>query len=98
MDHRHRGCCLRAGVDLSPEADAVLKVLRKNGRESFSQNKVREKVRGMRGLERADDVALALAEPEAAGFIRPDVSVSGAQRGAGRPRSPAYRICGTAAG
>ena len=84
--------------DLSPEADAVLKTLRKSGLESFSQNKVREKVRGMRGLERAEDVALALAELEDAGYIQLDLSVSGTQRGAGRPRSPVYRICGAAGG
>ena len=47
--------------DRSPEADAVLKVLRKCELKEFSQAYVHRKVRGVRRLERADDVAQALA-------------------------------------
>ena len=48
--------------DLSHEADAVLKVLRRCGVERFSQNYVRENVRGRRRLELAEEVILALQE------------------------------------
>ena len=62
---------LYGAEDLSPEADAVLKVLRRCGVERLSQNDVRMKVKGMRRLERADDVALVLAELMEARFIEP---------------------------
>ena len=78
--------------DLSPEADAVLKVLRRCGVERFSQNDVRMKVKGMRRLERADDVALVLAELMEARFIEPYACEPIASGRAGRPRGPVYRL------
>ncbi len=76
--------------DLSPEADAVLKVLRRCGLEKFTQTYVHRKVRGNRRLERADDVALALAELKEAGFIKLEGLAPG---GTGnRPRSPQYSL------
>ena len=77
--------------DLSPEADAVLKTLRRCGAEAFSQSFVHRKVRGMRSLERAEDVARTLAELEMAGFIR---HIAAAEAPAmGRPRGPRYALC-----
>ena len=76
--------------DLSPEADAVLKVLRKCEQKEFSQAYVHRKIRGVRRLERADDVAQALTELTLAKFIRP---VESAIPVTGRPGGPRYTLC-----
>ena len=78
--------------DLSPEADAVLKVLRRCGVERFSQNELRKKVKGTRRLERAEDIALVLAELETAGFIARAMIETNGNNAGGRPRSPVYKM------
>ena len=79
---------LYGAEDLSPEADAVLKVLSKCELKEFSQAYVHRKVRGVRRLERADDVAQALNELTLARFIRP---VESAVPVTGRPGGPRIR-------
>ena len=77
--------------DLSPEADAVLKVLRRCGVERFSQSYVRRKLHGRRGLDSVEAVELALAELRDTGFIIP-LPPEGTTSSGGRPPSPRYAL------
>ena len=77
--------------DLSPEADAVLKVLRRCGVERFSQSYVRRKLHGRRGLDSLEAVELALAELRDTGFIIP-LPPEGTTSSGGRPPSPRYAL------
>ena len=79
--------------DLSPEADAVLKVLRRCGLPRFSQAYVRKKLHGRRGLDSSDAVSLALGELTESGFIRIDTAVPNSVNSRGRRTGPMFCLC-----
>ena len=78
--------------DLSPEADAVLKVLRRCGLKTFSHAYVRRKVQDRRALSSAEAVMLALSELVTAGYICPHIPEKPAENSRGRPSGPSYRL------
>ena len=78
--------------DLSPEADAVLKVLRRCGLKTFTHAYVRRKMQDRRALSSAEAVMLALSELVTAGYICPHIPEKPAQNSRGRPSGPSYRL------
>ena len=78
--------------DLSPEADAVLKVLRRCGVATFTQTFLRRKLNGRRGLDTTDAVAKAIEELLVEEFIFIDTSARPALNNRGRPAGLVYRL------
>ena len=78
--------------DLSPEADAVLKVLRRCGVATFTQTFLRRKLNGRRGLDTTEAVAKAIEELLVEEFIRIDPSAKPVLNNRGRPAGMVYRL------
>ena len=78
--------------DWSPEADAVLKVLRRCGVATFTQTFLRRKLTGRRGLDTTEAVAKAIEELLVEEFIRIDPSAKPVLNNRGRPAGLVYRL------